>query len=112
MSQITQIRLRKDLLIVKNVTARNTKQSYLIKLPEAQNFIELGEEEYYLCQLMNFSLTDQEICERFMAQFGLVLTTKCLNQFTQYLNGLRLLESDLNQNLLPCLLYTSPSPRD
>lgn len=101
MSQITQIRLRKDLLIVKNVTARNTKQSYLIKLPEAQNFIELGEEEYYLCQLMNFSLTDQEICERFMAQFGLVLTTKCLNQFTQYLNGLRLLESDLNQNLLP-----------
>ena len=37
MSQITQIRLRKDLLIVKNVTARNTKQSYLIKLPEAQN---------------------------------------------------------------------------
>ena len=99
MSQFTQVRLRKDLLIVKNAIARNTKQSYLIKLPESQNFIELGEEEYYLCQLMNFSLTEKEICERFKAQFGSVLTTKYLNQFTEYFNRLGLLESDQTQTL-------------
>ncbi|MGB3509842.1 MAG: HlyD family efflux transporter periplasmic adaptor subunit [Microcoleaceae cyanobacterium] len=97
MSQFTQVRLRRDLLIVKNAIARNRKPSYLIQLPESQNFIELGEEEYYLCQLMIFNLTQQEICERFMAKFGSVLTARYFNKFTQYLNDLGLIESDENQ---------------
>ncbi|MGL5083576.1 MAG: HlyD family secretion protein [Microcoleaceae cyanobacterium] len=92
MYQTAQNRLRQDLTIVKSAILKNARYHYLIKLPESEDFFELGEEDYYLCWLMNGELTDAEICNRFCERFGRVITTRNFKSFSQRIDALGLLE--------------------
>lgn len=82
--------LYQDLNILRHGSLGKAKR-YLVKDPRSGLTIELGEEEYYLIQLLSDRLGSSAVCRAFLAQFGKRITPDELDGFVDYLDELGIL---------------------
>ncbi len=80
--------LRQDLSVVRE--NRGFRKRYLIKNRETGVVVELGEEEFYLIQLLSEVPDPAAVSRAFLAKFGKRITAEELADFTDYLQELGL----------------------
>ncbi|WP_164928889.1 HlyD family secretion protein [Gloeobacter violaceus] len=90
MYQPLQTCFRRDLVIDEVVKAG--VKSYRIKDPASGETFEFGEEEFFLCQLMDGALTPRQIIEAFEARFGLKMSEEDFEPFCRQIGEYGLLE--------------------
>ena len=86
-------RFRQDLIVSQATDKETLANSYLIKDPKSGETFEFGEEEYFLCQLMDGMTAPSQISQKFQRRFGLSITETDFYQFSQQIAEYGLLES-------------------
>lgn len=82
--------LHQDLSIVHHGGFGQRKR-YIIKDPRASLAIELGEEEFYLIQLLSDELEPAAVCRAFLAKYSKRITPEELTDFVDYLGEIDIL---------------------
>ncbi len=79
------------------------KNAYLIEDSVANESFTFGEEEYFLCQSMDGSVSAEEILSRFERFFGEAMTEESLQQVAEHVCALGLAEKDTSSIATPAL---------
>ena len=89
--------LRADLVTTKITDRKTSAQRYLIEDPISQETFEFGEEEYFLCQLMDGVTPIPKILAAFQERFKITMTEADYQEFVKQIGNFGLLESPKNQ---------------
>lgn len=91
MYEPTQNCFRRDLVI--DQTLKDGQMCYLVKDPRTGETYEFGEEEYYLCRLMDGKRTPRQILSDFESRFGLTISEADFEPFSHQIATYGLLET-------------------
>ena len=89
--------LREDLLVTRKIDRQTSAKRYFIQDPISQETFEFGEEEYFLCQLMDGVTSVPEILASFQERFNISLTEEDYQNFAGQIDSFGLLEPHQNQ---------------
>lgn len=89
--------LREDLLVTRKIDRQTSAKRYFIQDPISQETFEFGEEEYFLCQLMDGVTSVPEILASFQERFNISLTEEDYQKFAGQIDSFGLLEPHQNQ---------------
>lgn len=101
---------RQDLIITKTTDKESQANRYSIKEPISGEIFEFGEEEYFLCQSMNGTLSILEILDNFKSSFGLSLTEEDFKGFSEQIAEFGLLEPLKAKNFASSSVPLNPLP--
>jgi putative peptide zinc metalloprotease protein len=87
------VRFRHDLRVTSKVDKISGKKTYLIEDPASRESYNFGEEEYFLCQSMDGTVSAEDILQRFDRYFGEAMTEEALQQVGEHICSLGLAEN-------------------
>ncbi|MEC4982594.1 MAG: efflux RND transporter periplasmic adaptor subunit [Oscillatoria sp. PMC 1068.18] len=98
---------RQDLVIAQNLKKGDTAKYFLIKEPVSGETVELGEEEYFLCQLMDGKQTPSQITSAFQEKFQMQLSLADFAEFSSSMSELGLFTTYQEKELIEPVLETA-----